>query len=427
MISRHTERSRGRLLVIDDDLVQRSIIGKIGAKLGYDTVIASSFEIAAELLKTETFDIMTLDLSLGERDGVELLRLAADCRLHAMPIVIISGADKRILNSTRRVAEGLNLSVTKCLSKPLNLESLRQSLFLPGQDLLDARDDVAMPEIGRERIASALAQGEFSVEFQPKIDLESGRVIGAEALARWNAPEFGTLSPAIFIPMVENFGLMPDLTSHILSSALASGRNLIERYPGFTVAVNVSGSSMADLSLPERIEAILQAEGVAPESLIVEVTESIAMSDVDRAIDILVRLRLKGVGAAIDDFGTGFSSLAALARLPFSELKIDQSFVKGCETDEDMMKIVEASVALGKAFKMKVVAEGIDNRQTLALVRNAGCDVGQGYLFAPALAPERIERWTTRRNGDDGDYIAMFGSKSQPADRFSKSVGSGSV
>jgi EAL domain-containing protein (putative c-di-GMP-specific phosphodiesterase class I) len=161
-------------------------------------------------------------------------------------------------------------------------------------------------------------------------------------LARWRMPEFGTLSPARFIPMVEQFGLMPEVTNRIL--AIADSRKLIDQHPGFTVAVNVSGSLLTDLMLPERIEGILREQGVDASSLIVEVTESVAMSDVDRAMDILVRLRIKGVGAAIDDFGTGFSSLAALAKFPFSELKIDQSFVKGCDTDEDMMRIVDASI-----------------------------------------------------------------------------------
>lgn len=417
-ISRQTEESRGRLLVVDDDLVQRTIIGKIGAKLGYDTVIASTFEVAAELLQREAFDIMTLDLSLGERDGVELLRLVADRKLHAMPIVIISGCEERILNSTKRVAEGLSLSLTCCLNKPLNIDSLRDALFLPGYDHVDSKQGAAIPEISRERIVAGLARNEFHVEFQPKINLDSGKVIGAEALARWRSPELGDPSPAVFIPLVEKFGLMPDLTNHVLSCAIGSSRTLIRRHPGFTVAVNVSGSLMTDLMLPERIEGILRTEAVAPESLIVEVTESIAMSDVDRAMDILVRLRIKGVGAAIDDFGTGFSSLAALARLPFSELKIDQSFVNGCEADADMMKIVEASVALGKAFNMKVVAEGIDNPNTLASARHAGCDVGQGYLFAPALQADRLDRWMTRRNEQNAAHAPMFEPKPLPANRF---------
>ena len=370
---------------------------KSGAELGYDTAIASSFEAASELLRTGAFDIMTLDLSLGERDGIELLRLAADLKLNAMPIVIISGCEERILNTTRRVGQALELSLTCCLTKPLSLDHLREALLLPASDHEASAFGAAAPLIDRERVIAALERDEFLVEFQPKVDLETGQAIGAEALARWRMPEFGILSPAIFIPVIEQLGLMPELTVRILTLAIADSRKLIEQQPGFTVAVNVSGSLLTDLMLPERIESILRENDVAAESLIVEVTESVAMSDVDRAMDILVRLRIKGIGTAIDDFGTGFSSLAALARLPFSELKIDQTFVKGSETDDDMMKIVEASVGLARAFRMKVVAEGIDNPRTLAKMRQAGCDLGQGYLFAPSLRFERVARWMTQR------------------------------
>ncbi len=391
-------QARGRLLVVDDDLLQRTVIGKIGSKIGFETVIASSFEQASGLLRSQSFDAMTLDLSLGEHDGVELLRLIAECRLNAMPIVIISGCEERILNSTRRVAEGLALTVASCLAKPLNLERLRDALCLPHRDLIAETTVAAVPGIDRERLASGLALNQFFVEFQPKVDLQSGKVVGAEALARWRTPELGNVSPVTFVPLIEGFGLMPELTNCILSSAITQTRTLIEKHPDIVVAVNVSGSLLSDLMLPERIEAMLRNAQLPARHLMVEVTESVAMSDVDRAIDILVRLRIKGVGAAIDDFGTGYSSLAALARLPFNELKIDQSFVRGCDSDPDMMKIVNASMGLARAFKMRVVAEGIDNRSALGCVREAGCDMGQGHFFAPALALDGFETWMARRH-----------------------------
>ena len=406
-IAHQTEGSRGRLLVVEDDLVHRMIIGKIAAKLGYDAMTASSFDVAATLLQQHVFGAMTLDLSLGEHDGVKLLRLVAECGLHGMPIVIISGCEERILNSTRRVAEGLGLSLVSCLSKPLHLDELRLALYLPPRARHSTQGAAPAPDITRERILAGLQRDEFSVEFQPKIELATGKVVGAEALARWRSPELGAVSPATFIPVVERLGLMPELTNFVLSASIAQGGKLIKQHAGFTIAVNVSGSLMGDLNLPERIEGMLQASSVSPGSLIVEVTESVAMSDVDRAMDVLVRMRIKGIGAAIDDFGTGYSSLAALARLPFSELKIDQSFVKGCDTDLDMMKIIEASIGLGRAFGMKVVAEGIDSPQTLARVLAAGCDIGQGYLFAPALRSDRVEGWMLRHRAARTDSNAV--------------------
>lgn len=407
--------SIGRLLVVDDDLVQRTVIGKIGAKLGYDCVLAPSFEVAEAILRVESFDMMTLDLSLGERDGVELLRLVATRQLHAMSIAIISGCDDRIMNSTRRVAQGLGLFVAGSLTKPLDLDQLREALRLPRRACGVSTPRPTQFDVAPERITAAIERGEFLVEFQPKVELETGRVVGSEALARWRTPEFGVVSPMTFIPIAERYGLMPQLTECILTSAIAQGRKLIERYPGFTIAVNVSGALMSDLALPERIEEILRSERVAPHSLIAEITETTAMSDVDRALDILVRLRIKNIGAAIDDFGTGYSSLSALARMPFSELKIDQSFIKGCDADEDMMKIVDASVELARAFNMKVVAEGVESPEVLARIRRAGCDIGQGYLFAPSLRLARAESWVSQRNGlvDERASLVVQGSRTQ--------------
>lgn len=407
-IEHRTEELRGQLLVVEDDLVQRTIIGSIGAKLGYDTFSASTFEIASDLLRTKKFDMMTLDLSLGEHDGVELLRLIAALKLNAMPIVIVSGCEERVRNTIQRVATSLSLSLTHSLAKPLNIDKLRVALTRPVLYTAAASGHAQAPEIDRDRIVAALRQKEFTVELQPKINLHTNEIDGAEALARWLAPEFGMVSPAIFVPLVEEFGLMPELTHAVCDAAVATSRALIQQRPGFTIAVNVSASDLNDLTLPERIEGVLRTYRVSPESLVVEVTESVAMSDVDRAMDVVSRLRLKGMGTAIDDFGTGFSSLSALAKLPFSELKIDRSFAGNCAVDKDMMKIVEASIALGKAFGMRVVGEGIDNRSTLSALRSAGCDVGQGYLFAPTLGIRQFSHLMKRWDPNDAGRFPAF-------------------
>jgi CheY-like chemotaxis protein len=249
-ISRQTEKSLGRLLVVDDDLVQRTVVGKIGAKVGYDCLIVPSLELAESALAGEAFDVMTLDLSLGERDGIELLRFVADRGLREMSIVVISGCDGRVLKSTRRVAESLGLSIIGALSKPLDLDELKDLLQLPRPKRSSAVIGAASLDVSPERIASGIRQGEFVVEFQPKVELASGRVVGAEAVARWRTPEFGIVSPATFIPAAEQCGLMPELTDTLIISAMSQGRKLIDRNPDFTIAVNVSGSLLSDLALP---------------------------------------------------------------------------------------------------------------------------------------------------------------------------------
>ena len=392
-IARRISASKGKLLVVDDDLTQRTVIGTLGAKLGYDAVMASTFETASNLLRTESFDAMTLDLALGERDGIEILRLAAELKLNTMPIVIVSGLEERFMTMTRRIAEALDLSITACLTKPLGLDEVRRALEMPAPPRKAADGGAFLPAIDRERVVKGLQQNEFFVEFQPKVDLRTRRVVGCEALARWRTADFGLVSPGEFIPRVEQFGLTPELTYAMLEAAIADGSKIIRNRADFTIAVNVSGSLMSDLSLPERIETVLRQYSVAPACLIVEVTESVAMSDIERAMDILLRLRIKGINAAIDDFGTGFSSLTALARFPFNELKIDQSFSARCGIDADMMKIVDASIALGHAFGMKVVAEGVDRAETETILRKAGCDIGQGHFFARAMDVVGFTRW----------------------------------
>jgi len=153
--------SMGRLLVVEGDLVQRTVIGRIGANLGYDTAFASSFEAAAGLLRHESFDVMTIDLSLGTRDGIELLRLAADLGLHTMQIVIISSCDERVLNSAKRVADGFGLPLNGCMTKPLNLDRLKEALHLPRAKRIAGSSDAPSLDLTRESIVAALARKEF--------------------------------------------------------------------------------------------------------------------------------------------------------------------------------------------------------------------------------------------------------------------------
>jgi EAL domain-containing protein (putative c-di-GMP-specific phosphodiesterase class I) len=151
------------------------------------------------------------------------------------------------------------------------------------------------------------------------------------------------------------------------------------------VSVNVSASLLSDLSLPEKMEQILARHQIPASALILEITESVAMANVQTATDILVRLRLKGIQVSIDDFGTGYSSLAALANMPFSELKIDQTFVKRCASDPDMAKIVNVCLQLAQQFNMKTVAEGIETIEVVKFLIDAGCNIGQGRFFSPAI------------------------------------------
>jgi len=382
------------IVIVDDDPVQVAIIRGVCAKLGFETRFAASYQEAVDQISTGHFDCVTIDLSLGDRDGIELLRLiAAEAKVPR--IIVISGCDERILNATVRMAHGAGITDAISLPKPINLSFLREALTLHtrGQASPLADANAATRQITAADLRRAIDFGELSAAFQPKVDLASGEVIGCEALARWDSQSFGSVIPDVFIPLAEASGLIKSLTERVLRGALLMSDALLKIDPTFVVAVNLSATMLSDAALPEEIERLLAETETPARSLMIEVTESTAMADVSQAMDILLRLRIKGMGISIDDFGMGYSSLSALARMPFSELKIDRSFVKDCLTDSDMWKIVSSSVVMAHQYHMKVVAEGIENVETWRALVALGCDIGQGFVFSRALNHDDFIGW----------------------------------
>jgi len=382
------------VLIVDDDRIQGALIRDVCARIGYRPVFAPSYERAAELLSTHRFTHVTIDLALGERDGIELLRLVSG--LAAMPrVIVISGCDQRILNSAVRLAHAAGACDAISLPKPIELAALRKALTAPPCDCskLHCPDRLPQVEISVEQFQAAFEAGEIFAAFQPKVQLSTGKLIGCEALARWTSASYGSVSPEIFIPLAEQSGLIKQLTMLMLREAMALTQEMVRREPGFVAAVNFSATLLSDPTIPEDIESILNKAGVPGRALMIEVTETSAMSDVAIAMDTLLRLRIKGFGISMDDFGTGYSSMSVLAQMPFCELKIDRSFVKNCLTDPDLWKIAASAVAIARAYHMKVVAEGIEDIDTLLALQGIGCDIGQGYVFSPALPRETFLQW----------------------------------
>lgn len=239
----------------------------------------------------------------------------------------------------------------------------------------------------REALAFAIEAGEIATVFQPKVSLATRTLIGVEALARWTSPNLGAVSPARFIPVAEEAGLIGSLTRIVLRDALAACAILRRRMPRLTVAVNISPVLLDDPGLPTEIDAALAEARLPPEALVAEITEGQAIQNIVRAGATLAALRARGISCAIDDFGTGHASLLSLLRLPFSELKIDRAFVAACTTDREAAMIVRATLGLAREMQLNVVAEGIETRATEALLRSLGCTSGQGYRYGrPAEA-----------------------------------------
>jgi len=233
----------------------------------------------------------------------------------------------------------------------------------------------------------ALENDEFTLNYQPQIDMRTGRIIGMEALIRWNHPKRGFIPPMEFIPVAECNGLIIPIGQWVLETACRQSLELLEEGFGpMRVAVNLSARQLSQSGFVESVRDILASTGIEPSHLELEVTESMVMHNVDEAVEILGRLNEMGVQLSLDDFGTGFSSLAYLKRFPIDRLKIDQSFIRHCDQDRDDAIISQTIIALAHGLKIKVIAEGIETAAHLAFLKENDCDEGQGYFISRPLA-----------------------------------------
>jgi EAL domain-containing protein (putative c-di-GMP-specific phosphodiesterase class I) len=233
-----------------------------------------------------------------------------------------------------------------------------------------------------DEILCAVKLKQFVPYYQPKVALSTGEILGMEALSRWQHPQHGLVAPASFISVLELSGHINELTQQILEEAAGACRRMHELGFGLTVSVNLSHVSLTDTAMADRITQIVQSVGLDPRYVIFEITETAAMTQMAPALENLARLRMRGFGLSVDDYGTGFASLQQLMRVPFTELKIDQSFVTGCAANSGSRIIVESSVEMARNLGMKTVAEGVESQSDWNVVSAARCDIAQGFFIA---------------------------------------------
>jgi EAL domain-containing protein (putative c-di-GMP-specific phosphodiesterase class I) len=247
-------------------------------------------------------------------------------------------------------------------------------------------------------LRAALERNEFMVYYQPKINLATGRLEGMEALVRWQHPRRGLVSPAAFIPLAEETGLIRPLGQWVLEEACRQTKLWLDRNPDLQLvtSVNLSARQFQQPTLVDDVARALRESGVDPHNMQLEITESVAMEDAETAVTILQQLKDLGLQLAIDDFGTGYSSLAYLKRFPVDELKIDRAFVSGLLHESEDASIVNAVASLGHALKLSIVAEGIETADESWQVHNLGCEVGQGFYFARPLPSNEANAFILR-------------------------------
>ncbi|WP_300633569.1 EAL domain-containing response regulator [Pseudomonas sp.] len=405
--------SPATLLIVDDEPQVRKLLETLLQHEGYQTLSASSGEEALQWVAQQPPDLILLDIMMPGMDGYEVAtQLKSNPVTANIPIIMLSALSE----SSARVS-GLETGAEEFISKPVervelwlrvrNLlrlkahgDELKQhSLMLEQQLQQRGGDNAQMNVHGLARqdlehdLREAVAQQAFALHYQPKVELATGEVCGLEVLLRWDRPGYGAVSPAVFVPILENLGLIVPVGRCVIERVCQqiaawqlNGLGAIE------VSVNVSGHQLIEGDLIADIEHILAQTGVDAHWLEVELTEGSLMENTEHTIAALQRLRAMGVKIAIDDFGTGYSSLAYLRRFPIDTLKIDIAFIREVTTNPQDAAITRTIIELAHSLKLRVVAEGVETQAQLAFLKEAGCDQIQGYLFSRPLPVETLER-----------------------------------
>ena len=376
-------KNANRLLIIDDEPEICNLFSAVAERLGFD--VRTTGEADKFVRLNQDFDpaVVILDLHMPQADGIELLRRLADDKCRAW-ILVVSGADTRVLGSAERLGANRGLNMLGAMQKPVQLQELRGKL---------ADTKTAQRGFTQGDLEQAIATGQLLVLFLPKVAVHDNgdwSVEGSEALVRWDHPELGILMPDEFIPMAEETGLIKPLTTFVLNETVTQMRWWHDLGLDINVAVNVGAQLLDDLEFPDRVSDVLAQHGVESSKLILEITETAAMGDRQTSMDVLTRLRLKGIELAIDDFGTGYSSLKQLFHMPFSELKIDASFVLEVAESHEARTMVETMVQLAHNLGMSACCEGVETQEIWDFVASVNCDRVQGFLISRPIDSESL-------------------------------------
>jgi EAL domain-containing protein (putative c-di-GMP-specific phosphodiesterase class I) len=387
---------RPRLIAVDDDPAILDVIEIVAMESGYDVMILSD---AAELPQAvERFrpSLVISDLMMPNVDGVTLLRNLAASGAKCS-VIVASAADSKTLAAAVRIGRGYGLEMAAPLPKPFTVMALQEAILR------------SPDTISRSEPHQALSNGQLEVWYQPKVSLrpaDGDRIVGAEALVRWRHPEKGVLNAARFIGLIESEGLIDNLSTYVIAQVVRDVAQWTALPPGFAVAINLPATTVCDINFPDQFAAELANACVSPANIIIELTEREAIADQTVAIDSMTRLRLKGVGLSMDDFGLGHSSLSELYRMPFSEVKIDASFVRDLSMFPDSRKIIKSVIDLSRELGIDCCAEGIETQVQATALKALGCSKGQGYLYGRAIPAKHFEGLLGVDSGSGSDETA---------------------
>ncbi|MDD1023053.1 EAL domain-containing response regulator [Pseudomonas sp. TNT2022 ID1048] len=372
------------VLVLEDEPLQRLVTVTALKKVmpGQVHEAASGSEALALLEHCERMDIAICDLKMPGMDGLAFLRHASQSsKLHS--VILCSQIEPILRQTTVSMIRRLGLNFLGDLGKPFNLERLTTLLTRyqnQRHGLVTALKKSELPTLAD--VIRGLDNGEFEPYYQPKVALDNASLQGAEALARWNHPQLGVLPPSHFLHIMEHHSLLDRLFWQLFDQGLALRRKLAQKGIPLSFSFNLHPSQLASQTLTESIATLLVLFQVPSSSITFEITETSLISAPASSLENLVRLRVMGCGLAMDDFGAGYSSLDRLCELPFSQIKLDGTFVRKMGHHPRSSAIISYTVALARSLGMSLIIEGVETREQQERLLELGCDIAQGFVFA---------------------------------------------
>ena len=384
--------NENRLLVVDDDSEVGAFFGQVGEDLGFETKVLLDPNQFAQTVLDFSPTVLLLDLQMPGRDGIELLRELST--LDRRPKVLIaSGLDSRVLTTASELGISMGVDVAGAFCKPIALDEL---------EVLLVRLKSQKKVVSAAGLRQAIDNGQLVVHYLPKATFKSpGRWIieGAEALVRWEHPEYGLLYPRDFIGIAEETGLITEVTDFVFRASMEQARVWFANGLYMELGVNLSAQFLGDLGFPDRLLTLIRENNLDPSMITIELMETASMQDPAVALDILARLRVKNINLCLDDFGTGQSSLTHLYKMPFSEVKLDNQFTNDMRLREDARALVEGLIYLTHKLKMRACAEGVEDEGTLQLLEQMHCDKVQGHVIGAACRAKDLEKIVESWNG----------------------------
>jgi EAL domain-containing protein (putative c-di-GMP-specific phosphodiesterase class I)/CheY-like chemotaxis protein len=383
------------LVAEDDDFQLRWLVIML-ENLGAKNVIEVSNGLEALNIlqnKASRIDICFIDLNMPGMDGMEVIRHMAK-ENNPTSVILASALDSSLLFSVGTMSKAYGIDLLGIIEKPATPEGLvalinqyqtpetRQKLKTPATPIFSLAD-----------IQQGLKNHEFVSHFQPKVELATAQVKGVEAFARWRHPQYGLIAPTAFIPVLEENGAIDALAWIVIEQSIAACRVWHEQGFQISVSINMSPSSLAKPGLAEKISEYVSQQGLEEQYVIFEVTESAAITNVPYFLENLARLRMKGFGLSVDDYGMGHASTQQLLRIPFTELKIDRSFVAGASQNQAFELVLSSSLELCRKLNRQSVAVGVETQKDWDLVHKLGCTYAQGYYIAKPMEAEAVPVW----------------------------------